>query len=148
MPNLRTADATPCTLATIAAASAVVAALAVPGIASAGIRLACQFETGGEFQTREFAPVRNPYAVAAIDLSERFRFKAVLYGDERQVEYVKLYAYYQTERQPVLLHEARYLAPRIADGSDPVALTGSQTLYSPDLERPLEFGCVLLERAP
>lgn len=126
-----------------AGALAAAALLLANASATAGLHLHCQFETAGESQTRDFMPVRDPYAVAPIDVSREFRFKAVLYGDEHHIEYVKLFAYYQGERQPMLLQMARYLAPRAAQGSDPVALTGRQTLYSPNLERPLEYGCAV-----
>lgn len=69
-------------------------------------------------------------------------------GNAQQVDYVKLYTYFPSSRQPVLLHEATYLAPAIQTGSTPVALTGLNTVYSPSLERELQYQCTLLVVAP
>jgi hypothetical protein len=114
--------------------------------------LRCQIDQGGSTQVLEFAPVSDPYSVKAIDINGRFRFKAVVIGDERHIEYIKLYTYSQTRRQPVLLHVAKYLAPvalPVALPSPaPAALTGLNYVYSPQLERELQYGCALLELAP
>ena len=96
----------------------------------------------------EWAPVTDPYSVRAIDINKSFRFKAVVIGDERRVEYVKLYAYYQGKRQAVLLHSAQYMAPVALSAPSPTALTGLNRLYSPRLERELQYGCALVEVAP
>lgn len=68
-------------------------------------------------------------------------------GNAQQVDYVKLYTYFPSARQPVLLHEATYLAPVVQTGSTPAALTGLNTVYSPSLERELQYQCTLLEVA-
>lgn len=94
------------------------------------------------------APTTDPYRVKAIDINGRFRFKAVVVGNAQQVDYVKLYTYFPSARQPVLLHEATYLAPVVQTGSAPAALTGLNTVYSPSLERELQYQCSLLEVAP
>ena len=95
----------------------------------------------------DFIPTGDPYSVEAIDINGRFRFKAVVIGDAQHIEYIKLYVYSQTRRQPVLLHQAKYLAPVATPGSAPSALTGINYLYSPQLERELQYGCALLENA-
>ncbi len=114
--------------------------------------LRCQIDQGGTTRMLEFAPVSDPYSVRAIDINGRFRFKAVVIGDARGVEYIKLYTYSQTRRQPVLLHVAKYMAPVALPVSVPeppfAALTGHQYLYSPQLERELQYGCALIEVAP
>ena len=69
-------------------------------------------------------------------------------GNSQQVDYVKIYTYFPAARQPVLLHEATYLAPVVQTGSAPVTLTGLNTVYSPSLERELQYQCTLLEVAP
>jgi hypothetical protein len=96
----------------------------------------------------EFAPVGSPYTVKSIDINGRFRFKAVVMGDARQIEYVKLYSYDFPERQPVLLHEAKYMAPIASSSSQPASLTGVNFVYSPRLGRELQYECFLLETAP
>ena len=114
--------------------------------------LRCQIDQGGTTRMLEFAPVSDPYGVRAIDINGRFRFKAVVIGDARHIEYVKLYTYSQTRRQPVLLHVAKYMAPVALPAGLPepsfAALTGHQYLYSPQLERELQYGCALIEVAP
>lgn len=120
----------------------------IPTMVFASPLLRCQIDQGGSTQVLEFAPVSDPYSVKAIDINGRFRFKAVVIGDERHVEYIKLYTYSQSPRQPVLVHEAKYLAPVALAGRSPAELTGWNHVYSPRLERELQYGCTLLERAP
>lgn len=115
---------------------------------SAAPLLRCLIEQGGVAQTLEFAPVSDPYTVKAVAIGEHFRFKAVVLGDQRQVERIKLYSYYQTERQPVLLQQVVYQAPVAQAAPTPYALTGLNLLYSPKLERELRYGCALLEVSP
>lgn len=104
--------------------------------------LRCHLSYAGATQTLEAVPGSDPYGVEARDIGGRFRFKAVVIGNDRHIDYIKLYAYYQTRRQPVLLHEARYTPPFAATAS-PYALTGINYLYSPDLGRELQYGCTL-----
>lgn len=110
--------------------------------------LRCQIDQGGNTRVLDFIPVADPYSVAATDINGRFRFKAVVIGDTEHVEYIKLYVYSQTRRQPVLLHQAKYLAPVGSHGPAPSSLTGVNYVYSPQLERELQYGCVLLEKTP
>jgi hypothetical protein len=119
-----------------------------PPAASAAPRLRCQLSQGGAVQVVEFTPVADPYRVKSIDIRENFRFKAVVIGDEQKIDYIKLYTYYHSKRQPVLLHEAKYLAPTVLSDPTPDALTGTNTLYSPNLEREFQYGCTLFEVAP
>ncbi len=117
----------------------------LPATLLAAPLLRCQIDQGGSTMVRDFSPVADPYQVAALDINGRFRFKAVVIGDAQHIEYIKLYVYSQTKRQPVLLHEAVYLAP--VAGADPrsSALTGVNRVYSPQLERELEYGCAIVE---
>lgn len=118
------------------------AALLFAATVQAAPLLRCQVSYSGETRTLEAAPVSDPYSVEAWDIGGRFRFKAVVIGDDRRIDYIKLYAYYQAERQPVLLHQAKYLPPFAASDA-PYALTGLNYLYSPDLGRELQYGCAL-----
>lgn len=111
----------------------------------AEIRLRCQITVGGETQGHEFAMTFDPYVVPAIDLNRHFRFKAVVIGHGQQIDYVKIYAYYRTGRQPVLVHRAHYPMPVVPRSRAPDALTGTHTLYSPHLGRELQYGCTLVE---
>jgi len=92
-------------------------------------------------------PASDPgaaYTTESADIAGRFRFKAVLLGTGQQLEAVKLYAYYETARHPILLQEVKYVAPFIFS-SKPNSLTGLVALYSPPLDRELQYGCSLME---
>jgi hypothetical protein len=110
--------------------------------------LRCTIEQGGKTQVLEFSPGQDPYAAKAFDINGRFRFKAVVVGDARQIEYIKIYTYDFPKRQPVLLHEAKYLTPAASPLAQPASLTGVNYIYSPRLERELQYECVLQESAP
>jgi len=120
----------------------------LPLPARAAPLLRCQIDQGGSTQVLDFAPVADPYTVAAIDIHGRFRFKAVVIGDAQHIEYIKLYVYATNPRQPMLLHETTWLAPTAGQDTGPAALTGVNHVYSPRLERELAYGCALLEQAP
>ena len=110
--------------------------------------LRCQIEQGGTAQVVNFTPVADPYSVMAININDRFRFKAVVIGSALRVEYIKLYVYAHTKRQSMLLQQTTYLAPAASKDAQPMALTGVNYVYSPDLERELQYGCALLEINP
>lgn len=126
----------------------VLAAGLFPATASASPRLRCQLNHSGMLQVVEFIPVSDPYNVKAIDLNGRFRFKAVVVGDEQRIDSISLYTYYQSKRQAVLLHQAKYLAPVAHSAPTPTDLTGTNYLYSPDLEREFQYSCAVHEVAP
>jgi len=119
-----------------------------PVAASATPLLHCKIDQGGSTQVLEFVPENFPYTAKAIDINGQFRFKAVVMGDARQIEYVKLYTYDFPKRQPVLLHEAKYMAPVVRPVSQPASLSGVNYVYSPRLERELQYECSLLESHP
>lgn len=121
------------------------AATLLPAAAPASPRLRCQLSQGDTVQILDFAPAQDPYSAKAIDIKGNFRFKAVVIGNAQAIDYIKIYAYYQTKRQAVLLHEVKYLAPVAAPAPDPAALTGTHALYSPDLGRELQYACALFE---
>ena len=110
--------------------------------------LRCQIEQGGDTFHLEARPVQNPYREPMHDINEHFRFKMVVVGSAKSVDYVKIYAYENPSRQPVLLQYAKYLKPAFAGGSDSAALTGIQTVYSSGLEREMQYRCALYEHAP
>ncbi|NTV11968.1 MAG: hypothetical protein HGA47_14550 [Zoogloea sp.] len=127
-------------------ALALMVMLAVSGASAAAPQLHCQVSQGGDTWNLAFAPEADPYLVKAVDINGNFRFKAAVIGDGGRIDYVKIYTYYQTRRQAVLLHAARYPAPAVAPaGASPTALTGLQYVYSPRLGRELQYGCALVE---
>ena len=116
--------------------------------APAPLVLRCEINQGGETLIGDFARVTDPYSVEAIDINGKFRFKAVVIGDEHHIEHIKIYTYYREQHQVVLLHEARYMPPFEPNQSSFAALTGVNYLYSPSLEQELQYGCTLLEVQP
>ena len=87
----------------------------------------------------------DPYTVTSVNLADRFRFKAVMLGDDTRVDLINLYVFYQTERQPMILQHAKYVAPQTQAVPDRNALTGRVALYSPFLGKELIYGCALHE---
>ena len=131
-------------------ARSLVAALATLALfasfdAAAAPRLYCHIEQGGTVQDLEFGVTSNPYTAPSIAINNRFRFKAVVIGDGQQVEYIKIYTYYQTKRQAMLLHQAKYTAPQVQAGAGAAGLTGIVYLYSPLLGREIVYSCALRE---
>jgi hypothetical protein len=104
--------------------------------------LHCEVSYGGGTQTVEAFPESDPYGVHAHDIEGRFRFKAVVIGNAKVIDYIKLYVYYKTEPQFVLLHEASYRPP-FASSEKPYALTGVNFVYAPGLGYELQYVCTL-----
>ncbi|PIT71576.1 hypothetical protein B9Z41_16830 [Limnohabitans sp. JirII-31] len=120
----------------------------VPVMALASPLLRCQFEVNAEAQQHAFVPTRDPYPVTSIDLNQRFRFKAVVLGDDQRVELINLYVYYQTHRQPMLMQHVKFVAPVAQQTPAPDALTGQMAVYSPFLGKELQYSCALHEVTP
>ena len=128
--------------------------LAVSGITSQASAqqdqavLQCRVEQGGESFVFQARPVQNPYLAPTLNINGRFRFKMVVVGSAQAVDYIKIYAFDNPRRQPVLLQFAHYANPLFSTSDNPAALTGVQTVYSPRLEREMQYQCALYERAP
>lgn len=104
--------------------------------------LRCQVTYAGTTHTVEAVPGPDPYRIPSIDIGGRFRFKAVVLGSQQQIDTINLYAYLDTRRQPILIHQAKYLPP-FKQSVAPYALTGNNYLYASDLERELQYNCTL-----
>lgn len=117
-------------------------------VAQASPVLRCHFEVNAELSTHEFTPVSDPYTVRSIDLSERFRFKAVVLGDAQRVSLINLYVSHLAERQPMVMQHLKFVAPIAQTQPEPNALTGRVALYSPYQGKELVYGCALHEVAP
>jgi hypothetical protein len=108
--------------------------------------LRCDVTYAGSTQTVEARAVSDPYPVASVDIAGRFRFKAVMVGQGAQIDYIKLYTYLETARQPVLIQQATYRPPFMVS-SEPDGLTGEQRVYGGPKERELLYRCTLQEVA-
>lgn len=129
-----------------AGALAVLIALASPSIFASPL-LRCDVTYAGSTQTVDTRTVSDPYPVASVDISGRFRFKAVMVGQGTLIDYIKLYTYLQTARHPVLVQQATYRPPFMTT-SGPDGLTGEQRVYGGPKERELLYRCTLQEVSP
>lgn len=129
------------------AASLLVASWSVSTL-GANIELRCDVSYSGKTETLAFAPVVDPYRVKAININDRFRFKAVVIGNASGIDDVSLYVHDLDTGYPILLHEANYAEPTPQRNARPDALTGTQTIYSPRRGRELRYQCALLELEP
>ena len=90
----------------------------------------------------ESSPTQIPYSVESVDIGERFSFKAIMFGDDNSIEYIKLYAYFQTRHKDILIHQATYLPP-FTPSITPLKLTPLNHLYAGGVERELQYQCTL-----
>lgn len=115
-------------------------------------QLHCDVSYAGTTHTVQARPVSDPYPVESVDIGGRFRFKAVMVGAGQQVDYIKLYSYFESPQQPVLIQLAKYLPPFNASGTAPdprgANLTGMQYLYAGPVERELQYQCFLQGAQP
>lgn len=119
-----------------------------PTMVQATPLLKCHFEVNAERSEQTFTPTTDPYTVGSVNLANRFRFKAVVLGDDTRVASINLYVSYQTERQPMVLQHAKFVAPQALQQPTPDALTGRIAVYSPFLGKELQYGCALHEVSP
>lgn len=106
-----------------------------------GAILHCQVRYMSDTVSIDAHPTTQPYTVASHDIAGRFRFKAVVVGDDRHVEHVALYAYdMSVPAAPVLIHEVVHKPP-FAPGKPVPALTGWNHVYSARLGREMVYGC-------
>ena len=127
-------------------ASAIIAITLIHEAAFAAPLLRCKIEQSGTTFLVEASPRLDPYGVAAVAINKSFRFKVVVIGREQKIDYIKIYTYYQGDRQAILLHAVKYLAPVAQSAELPAfQLTGTNYLYSPNLNRELQYGCSLID---
>lgn len=122
--------------------AAVLTALLLAGAAHAAPLLRCDVTYAGTTHLVQATPGADPYTAPSVEIGGRFRFKAVLLGSERRIEAINLYAYLDARRQPILIHQAKYLPP-FRKTVAPYALTGHNYLYASDVERELQYSCTL-----
>ena len=104
--------------------------------------LRCDVTYAGTTHTVEARPVADPYTVQSVEIGGRFLFKPVMVGNAQRIDYIKLYAYLDASRQPVLIQEAKYFPP-FKRSAKPYLLTGVQHLYGGPVERELIYSCTL-----
>ncbi|MDY7577815.1 hypothetical protein RGU70_05715 [Herbaspirillum sp. RTI4] len=115
--------------------------LAAPSVDAAAL-LSCDVTYAGATQTIQTGIRNDPYAIASVDIGGRFRFKAVMIGGAGQIDYIKLYAYFQTDHGDLPIQEVRFEPPFLL--SKTAQSLGPQTmLYAGPLERELQYRCNL-----
>jgi len=120
----------------------------LPCAAQASAQLQCTFDVNSETHHTVHGLATDPYTVAAVPIGTRFRFKAIVLGDEQGLESINLYVYYTTRRQPMVMQHVQYRQPQALRNPAPDALTGRVALYSPLLGKELQYHCALAEVAP
>lgn len=116
--------------------------LAAP-IAAKAASVECHYTYGGETQTVTAAPVDSPYAVAPITIGSYFKFRVVFQNAPADLASVKLYTYADRDEGPMLLQQASYPYPALADHGDGYGFTGRQRVYEPVRDGELEYWCRL-----
>jgi hypothetical protein len=109
--------------------------------AAASVQLQCELFTSGETTLLVTDPTEDMYGVVPLDL-ERFRFKALAFGDQAQLQYIKLQVYYRSGPQAIMLHQIKLLPPFQLNQ----VLAGYNRVYSPDLGHELAYQCSLRDR--
>ncbi|MFZ6657556.1 hypothetical protein [Undibacterium sp. TJN19] len=109
--------------------------------------LRCHVTYAGSTQIIDTYVTQDPYSIVAVNIGERFRFKAVMTGTAQAIETIKLYTYFQTRRSDIPIHQATYLPPfRLSETES--LLTPKNSLYAGDVERELQYYCSLQEVSP
>ncbi|CAN5782118.1 hypothetical protein BH11PSE12_BH11PSE12_29860 [soil metagenome] len=104
--------------------------------------LRCFVNYAGSTQTIESHASQSPYNIASVNISDRFRFKAVMVEDGQGISYIKLYVYFQTRQNDLLIHQATYLPP-FTSSTTPLTFTPANHLYAGEAERELQYYCTL-----
>jgi hypothetical protein len=112
------------------------------GCARKAPAVSCAVTYGGQTRRLDFGATKTPYAVQAIDIAGRFRFKAIYIREPWRAASVSTYAYHQAEAGDVLLQEGKYAPPFSLGAGARYGFTGRQLVYSPD-QRELEYWCEL-----
>jgi hypothetical protein len=73
--------------------------------------LRCVVGYAGSTQLIETGVTNDPYSVESVDINGRFKFKAVMNGSASTINYIKLYAFFQTRSADVPIHQATYYPP-------------------------------------
>jgi hypothetical protein len=104
--------------------------------------LRCAVTYAGTTHTIESRLSKDPYLAPMHDIGGRFSFKALMIGEQKNIQYIKLYAYLQGRDTDTIIHQATYLAPFRPTKSMRV-LTPHNHLYAGEVEREMQYQCSL-----
>ncbi|WP_255423423.1 hypothetical protein [Undibacterium sp. CY21W] len=109
--------------------------------------LRCVVGYAGSTQLIETGVTNDPYSVESVDINGRFKFKAVMNGSASTINYIKLYAFFQTRSADVPIHQATYYPPfQLSKQETP--FTPKNSIYAGDVERELQYQCTLEDKQP
>ena len=116
-----------------------------PNPAFAAPLLRCYATYADETQIIDARVSTDSYQLTPIDVGGRFKLKAEMHGEASTIDYIKIYAYFQTAHGDVPIHEASYYPP-FQLKSEETLFTPMNRLYAGPLERQLQYHCTLQDK--
>ncbi|MBR7800250.1 hypothetical protein [Undibacterium fentianense] len=105
--------------------------------------LECHVSYAGSTEVVQVKLTENLYDEPIHDIGGRFSFKALMHGKLGNIDYIKLYAYFQGRDFDIPIHQATYLKPfPIKKGK--TLLTPMNYLYAGEVEREMQYQCFLI----
>jgi len=101
----------------------------------------CTIEYGGAAQKTLVRPTDDPYRVPTLKIEDAFEFKAAADAAPLDAAALAFYAYYTTDRGPVIAEETKYRPPFPRNAPSLNGnFTGTHHVYGPDGEE-LVYSC-------
>jgi hypothetical protein len=112
-------------------------------------QLACEVTYAGQTQRIAVTPTADPYRQEAVNIRNRFRFKAVHVQGAEVMPRIGIYVYLEVDPHPLLIQHVTLQPPypQAAAGAR-ADLVGEQRLYAGRLERELIYRCFLEPKTP
>ncbi len=112
-------------------------------------QLACEVTYAGQTQRIAVTPTADPYRQEAVNIRNRFRFKAVHVQGAEVTPRIGIYVYLEVDPHPLLIQHVTLQPPypQAAAGAR-ADLVGEQRLYAGRLERELIYRCFLEPKTP
>ncbi len=112
-------------------------------------QLACEVTYAGQTQRIAVAPTADPYRQEAVNIRNRFRFKAVHVQGAEVTPRIGIYVYLEVDPHPLLIQHVTLQPPypQAAAGAR-ADLVGEQRLYAGRLEREMIYRCFLEPKTP
>lgn len=112
-------------------------------------QLACEVTYAGQTQRIAVMPTADPYRQEAVNIRDRFRFKAVHVQGDDVTPRIGIYVYLDVDPHPLLIQHVTVQPPYPPAGAGARAdLVGEQRLYAGRLERELIYRCFLEPQTP
>lgn len=112
-------------------------------------QLACEVTYAGQTQRIAVTSTADPYRQEAVNIRDRFRFKAVHVQGGDVTPRIGIYVYLDVDPHPLLIQHVTVQPPYPPAGAGARAdLVGEQRLYAGRLERELIYRCFLEPQTP